>query len=124
VPTGMDGTVIDVQVFTRDGVEKDERALSIEREALAKIRKDLNDQCRIFEDDAYARLERLLVGQVAAGGPKLKAGSTVTQEYLNELPRDRWFEIRMREDDINAQLERVQAQLKAQREAFDRKYEE
>ncbi|RFA31603.1 DNA-directed RNA polymerase subunit beta [Alkalilimnicola ehrlichii] len=124
VPSGMDGTVIDVQVFTRDGVEKDERALSIERDQLVSVRKDLNDQYRIFEDDAYARLERMLVGQIADGGPRLKAGSEVTQDYLSELPRDRWFEIRMHDDEINAQLERVQAQLKAQREAFDRRYEE
>ncbi|MDZ7810899.1 MAG: hypothetical protein U5L11_13420 [Arhodomonas sp.] len=69
VPSGMDGTVIDVQVFTRDGVEKDQRALSIEADELADVRKDLNDQYRIFEDDAFARLERLLVGKVAQGGP-------------------------------------------------------
>jgi DNA-directed RNA polymerase subunit beta len=69
VPSGMDGTVIDVQVFTRDGVEKDERALSIEADALADVRKDLDDQFRIFEDDAFTRLEQALIGKVAEGGP-------------------------------------------------------
>jgi DNA-directed RNA polymerase subunit beta len=125
VPSGMDGTVIDVQVFTRDGIEKDERALSIEADALAKIRKDLNDTYRIFEDDAFSRLQRILVGKTADGGPKgLKAGSTITDEYLDGLPRDQWFDVRVRDEDATSQLEKVQAQLKAQREAFDRKFEE
>ena len=125
VPTGMDGTVIDVQVFTRDGIEKDERALAIEAEALAKIRKDLNDTYRIFEDDAFARLQRVLVGKTADGGPKgLKAGAKITDEYLENLPREQWFDVRVRDEDANKQLEKVQAQLKAQREAFDRKFEE
>ncbi len=125
VPSGMDGTVIDVQVFTRDGVEKDARALSIEAEQLASVRKDLNDQYRIFEDDAFARLARVLEGGVAEGGPNaLKAGTKVSTEYLEGVERSRWFEIRMRGDDINQQLEKVQAQLKAQREAFDRRFDE
>jgi DNA-directed RNA polymerase subunit beta len=125
VPSGMDGTVIDVQVFTRDGVEKDERALSIEGDALADVRKDLDDQYRIFEDDAFARLEQTLVGKVAEGGPdKLKAGTKLTAEYLNSIDRQRWFEIRLRDDAATAQLEAAQAQLKAQRETFDERFEE
>jgi len=125
VPSGMDGTVIDVQVFTRDGVEKDERAKAIEAEALARIRKDLNDTYRIFEDDAFSRLERLLVGKTADGGPKgLKAGQAITEEYLRALPREQWFDVRVRDEEATRQLEKVKAQLKAQREAFDRKYEE
>jgi DNA-directed RNA polymerase subunit beta len=125
VPSGMDGTVIDVQVFTRDGVEKDERAKSIEADALTKVRKDLNDTYRIFEDDAFMRLQKILVGKVADGGPKgLKAGSNITEEYLTALPHEQWFDVRVRDEDANKQLEKMQAQLKAQREAFDRKYEE
>jgi DNA-directed RNA polymerase subunit beta len=125
VPSGMDGTVIDVQVFTRDGVEKDERAKSIEADALTKVRKDLNDTYRIFEDDAFMRLQKILVGKVADGGPKgLKAGSSITEDYLTALPHEQWFDVRVRDEDANKQLEKVQAQLKAQREAFDRKYEE
>jgi len=125
VPSGMDGTVIDVQVFTRDGVEKDERARSIEADALTRIRKDLNDTYRIFEDDAFSRLQRILVGKTADGGPKgLKAGQAISEEYLRDLPREQWFDVRVRDEDATRQLEKVKAQLKAQREAFDRKYEE
>ncbi|MDR9433756.1 MAG: DNA-directed RNA polymerase subunit beta [Spiribacter sp.] len=125
VPSGMDGTVIDVQVFTRDGVEKDERALSIEADALADVRKDLDDQFRIFEDDAFIRLEQALIGKVAEGGPdKLKAGTKITAEYLQGVERQRWFEIRLRDDAATAQLEAVQAQLTTQREVFDERFEE
>ena len=126
VPSGMDGTVVDVQVFTRDGVEKDERALSIEADALADVRKDLDDQYRIFEDDAFTRLQQSLIGKVAEGGPNgLKAGAKLTAEYLESIEdRQRWFEIRLRDDEATAQLEAVQAQLKAQREAFDERFDE
>ena len=87
VPPGMDGTVIDVRVFTRDGVEKDARALAIERQELEAVRKDLDDQRRILEEDIFQRVEKLLAGETAAGGPKrLKAGSEITATYLSDLP--------------------------------------
>jgi DNA-directed RNA polymerase subunit beta len=125
VPPGMDGTVIDVRVFTRDGVEKDQRALSIERHELESVRKDLGDQQRILEGDIYQRVERLLVGKVAAGGPnKLKAGAKITQEYLDELPRAQWFEVRLKADDANAQLERAAERLRMQHEEFERRFQE
>ncbi|MCH8506692.1 MAG: DNA-directed RNA polymerase subunit beta, partial [Ectothiorhodospiraceae bacterium] len=125
VPSGMDGTVIDVQVFTRDGVEKDSRALSIEREALSKIRKDLDDQYRIFQNDAFARVQNAIVDQVAEGGPSgLKSGNKVSEKYLETLDRDKWFEIRMRDEAANELLERTQRQLKEQREAFEAHFEE
>jgi DNA-directed RNA polymerase subunit beta len=125
VPPGMDGTVIDVRVFTRDGVEKDERALSIEKSELAKVRKDLNDERRILEEDIFDRIEKMLVGKIAEGGPnKLKAGAKVTGSYLSDLEREQWFEIRLRNEEANTQLERVGAQLKAQHDEFDRRFEE
>jgi DNA-directed RNA polymerase subunit beta len=125
VPAGMEGTVIDVQVFTRDGVEKDPRAKSIEEHELARVKKDLNDQLRILEDDVYARIERLLTGYTAEGGPKgLKSGARITKGYLEELSRDKWFEIRLKDNGANDQLEKAAEQIKAQRKDFDRRYEE
>jgi DNA-directed RNA polymerase subunit beta len=125
VPPGMDGTVIDVRVFTRDGVEKDSRALSIERQELEAVRKDLDDQQRILEEDIYQRIEKLLVNKVAAGGPAgLKAGSKVTRGYLEELPRDQWFAVRVKNDEANAQLENAAERLREQREEFERRFEE
>jgi len=125
VPPGMDGTVIDVRVFTRDGVEKDLRALAIERAELESVRKDLDDTLRILEEDIYERVERMLTGKMAQGGPnKLKSGSKITKAYLEELPREQWFEIRLKNDDANEQLQKAFERLKAQRDEFDRRYEE
>ena len=125
VPPGMDGTVIDVRVFTRDGVEKDSRALAIERAELESVRKDLDDTLRILEEDIYERVERLLIGKMAQGGPnKLKAGSKITAAYIAELQREQWFEIRLKNDTANEQLEKAAERLKAQRGEFDDLFEE
>ena len=125
VPPGMDGTVIDVRVFTRDGVEKDARALSIEKSELESVRKDLDDTLRILEEDIYERVERMLTGKVAQGGPnKLKAGSKITKGYLDEVPREEWFAVRLKSDDATEQLEKASERLKAQRAEFERRYEE
>ncbi|HFD87627.1 MAG TPA: DNA-directed RNA polymerase subunit beta [Gammaproteobacteria bacterium] len=125
VSPGVTGTVIDVQVFTRDGVEKDQRALSIEQEELDKVRKDLFEQFRIVEEDLYSRVERLISGKVADGGPdKLKSGEKVTKTYLKGLAREKWFEIRLSDDDANLQLEQLGEQLKVQRKLIDEKFEE
>jgi DNA-directed RNA polymerase subunit beta len=125
VPPGMDGTVIDVRVFTRDGVEKDLRALSIERSELESVRKDLDDTLRILEEDIYERVERMLTNKMAQGGPnKLKSGSKITKAYLEDVPREQWFEIRLKNDDANEQLQKAFERLNSQREEFDRRFEE
>ena len=125
VPSGMDGTVIDVRVFTRDGVEKDSRAKHIESMELKRIRKDLNDQLRILEDDVYQRLAQMLVGQAAEGGPHgLGRGAKISNEYLQKLPRHEWFAIRMRSEELNEQIEKVQPLLDEQRKEMDQRFEE
>jgi len=119
------GTVIDVRVFTRDGVEKDARALQIEEAELAMVRKDLDDQLRIMEEDTFDRVEKMLTGKVAEGGPnKLKAGSKVTKSYLQELERDKWLEIRLKNEEAAAQLEAIAKQVEELREQFRKRYEE
>jgi len=125
VPTGMNGTVIDVQVFTRDGVEKDARALEIEESELNSVRKDLNDQLRIMEDGVYQRVEKMLIGKLAAGGPTgLSGGDKITKNYLDETARDKWFEIRLKNDAANHQLERAAEQIGTLKEEFDGRFEE
>ncbi len=125
VPSGMNGTVIDVQVFTREGVEKDARAQAIEEEELKRVRQDFDDQLRILEEDIFSRVERLLTGKTAAGGPnKLKAGAKITKTYLKELPREKWFEIRLKNEEANQQLESAARQVEAQREEFERRFQE
>ncbi len=125
VPSGMNGTVIDVQVFTRDGVEKDARALEIEESELNSVRKDLNDQLRIMEDGVYQRIERQLTGKVAEGGPgDISAGTKLTDDYLKNIAREKWFEIRLRDDAANRVLEKANTQVQQLREEFDQLFEE
>ncbi|MCU7921571.1 MAG: DNA-directed RNA polymerase subunit beta [Candidatus Thiodiazotropha sp. (ex Dulcina madagascariensis)] len=125
VSSGMVGTVIDVQVFTRDGVEKDARALQIEQVELDRVRKDLDDQLRIMEADTFQRVEKMLISKLVDGGPnQIKAGTKVTKAYLTDMEQDKWLEIRLRNEESAAQLEAIAEQIKAQREAFRDKYEE
>ncbi len=125
VPTGMNGTVIDVQIFTRDGVEKDSRALEIEQEALNCIKKDLGDELKIREDDIFKRVEHLLIGKIAEGGPNgLHAGDTINPEYLYKLDCNSWFSIRLRDDEQNANLEATAEQLEHLRKEYAEQLEE
>ena len=125
VPSGMDGTVIDVQVFTRDGVEKDARALQIEDEQIVGIKKDLNDQLRIMESDIFQRVEKLLSGKTAEGGPdNLKAGAKITKSYLDDIGKGKWFEVRLKNEEANQQLELASKQLDDLRKEFDQRLDE
>jgi DNA-directed RNA polymerase subunit beta len=125
VPSGMSGVVIDVQVFTREGIERDKRAQSIIDTQLAEYKKDLTDRMRIVEDDTFARLEKLLHLKVANGGPKkLAKGSKVTKEYLESLNRHDWFDIRLADDEASRQVEALKDSLTQKRVEFDAMFEE
>ena len=124
VPSGMAGTVIDVRVLTRDGVEKDKRALQIERTELERVRKDLNDEYRILEEDIFLRAEKLLVGKTAEGGPGgLKDGTKITRTLLEGLDREQWFEIRTKTESVMKELEGLNAQRRRLRQAVEEKLE-
>ena len=123
VPSSTFGTVIDVQVFTRDGVDKDERALAIEKAELEKVRADLKDQHRIIVDDVFSRLEKSLNGKVAKKGPDLKKGDKVTKAYLKKLEHAQWFELNMESEALNAQLENASEQVKQYRQDMDDQFE-
>ncbi|MFN7777747.1 MAG: DNA-directed RNA polymerase subunit beta, partial [Betaproteobacteria bacterium] len=125
VPSGMNGTVIDVQVFTREGIERDKRAQQIIDEALKRYRQDLNDQLRIVEGDAFQRIEKMLLGKAAAGGPKkIAKGTVVTRDYLESLERYHWFDIRLVDEVASAQLEGMRESIEAKRRAFDQAFED
>src|SRR5690348_12857774 len=124
VPSGISGTVIDVQVFTREGITRDKRAQQIIDEQLKDYRKDLNDQLRIVEDDAFNRIEKTLINKTAKGGKKLAKGAKVTKAYLQEIERHEWFDIRLTDEDAAAQLEQLRESLDLTRKEFDRAFEE
>jgi DNA-directed RNA polymerase subunit beta len=125
VPSGMSGVVIDVQVFTREGIERDKRAQSIIDTQLAEYKKDLTDRMRIVEDDTFARLEKLLHLKVANGGPKkLAKGSKITKDYLESVARHDWFDIRLADDEASRQVESLKDSLTQKRIEFDAMFEE
>ncbi|HYC41801.1 MAG TPA: DNA-directed RNA polymerase subunit beta, partial [Noviherbaspirillum sp.] len=125
VPSGMVGTVIDVQVFTREGIQRDKRAQQIIDDELKRYRLDLNDQLRIVEGDAFQRLEKMLIGKVANGGPKkLSKGTKLTKEYLDDLDKYHWFDIRPADDDVAAALEAIKESIAEKRHQFDLAFEE
>ncbi len=125
VPSGIAGTVIDVQVFTREGIERDKRAQAIIDDQLRSYKLDLADQYRIVERDALARVERLIIGKKVNGGPKrLAKGAEVTKAYLADIETHHWFDIRMSDDDLARQLESLRESLEQTRKTFDEAFEE
>jgi DNA-directed RNA polymerase subunit beta len=125
VDQGSQGTVIDVQVFTREGIVRDKRAQQIIDDELKRFRLDLNDQLRIVEADAFDRIEKLLVGRVANGGPqKLAKGTKLDKAYMESVDKFHWFDIRPAEDDVAMQLESIKNSLEQTRHSFDLSFEE
>ena len=116
VPSGIEGTVIDVRVYTRDGIDKDGRSLDIEKEQIEIVKKDIADQLRIYEDDILFRVKNLILNKVSEGGPNnLSKGDKVTEDYLSSLEKESWLEIRIRDEKINVQLEKLFTQLAKQK---------
>ena len=125
VDQGSQGTVIDVQVFTREGIQRDKRAQQIIDDELKRFRLDLNDRLRIVEADAYDRIEKLLLGKTANGGPKrLAKGAKIERAYLAEVDKFHWFDIRPADDQVAAQLESIKNALDSTRHSFDLAFEE
>ncbi len=124
VPSGISGTVIDVQVFTREGIERDKRSQQIIEDELRRYKTDLADQMRIVESDTFERLERLLTGKIANGGPKkLAKGTKVGKSYLETVERFDWFDIRLANEEAAAQVEGLKDSLEQKRREFDAMFE-
>jgi DNA-directed RNA polymerase subunit beta len=125
VSQGSQGTVIDVQVFTREGIVRDKRAQQIIDDELKRFRLDLNDQLRIVEADAFDRIEKLLDGKLANGGPKkLAKGTKIDKAYLADVEKYHWFDIRPADDEVAAQLESIKNSMEQTRHSFDLAFEE
>ncbi len=124
VPTSTKGTVIDVQVFTRDGLEKDQRSKEIEKSHLNKVRKDLNEEYRIVEGATFERLRKALLGNKIASGKGVKKGDVVTDELLDSLDSESWFKLRMADDALNEQLDLAEEHLVERRKILDERFED
>ena len=124
VPSSIKGTVIDVQVFTRDGLEKDKRSLDIEQAELDQYRKDLNDEYRIIENATLGRLFSALKGSKVVKADGLKKGAELTAEAVENYSADDWFAIRMQDAELNEQISKAQEQLSERRAILDDRFEE
>ena len=125
VKPGDYGTVVEVRVFNRHGVEKDERALQIEREEVERLSRDRDDELAILDRNIYARLKDMILGKLAVKGPKgVKAGSEITEDLLGQLSRGQWWQLAL-EDDKEAQIvEALNEQYEAQKRALDARFED
>src|SRR4029450_13815478 len=115
---------LDVQVFTREGIQRDKRAQQIIDDQLKDYRKDLQDQLRIVEDDAFNRIEKTLINKTAKAGKELAKGAKVTKQYLQETERHDWFDIRLQDEDAAAQLGQLRGWVDLARKEFDKAFEE
>ncbi len=124
VPGSIRATVIDVQIFTRDGVEKDKRALANEEAAIKSYKKDINDQLGIVEKDIYQRIANVIIGEKALSGPNsLKSSTVITQDYLEGIRYSEWSNIKMENEELNVQLEGLDGKIVKLRKEFDEKFE-
>ncbi|MEM1267147.1 MAG: DNA-directed RNA polymerase subunit beta, partial [Pseudomonadota bacterium] len=125
LPPGDYGTVVEVRVFNRHGVEKDERALQIEREEVERLSRDRDDELAILERNIYARLKGLILGKTAVKGPKgVASGSTIDEGLLQGLSRGQWWQLALGEDADAAEVEALNQQFEIQKKALDRRFED
>ena len=125
VKPGDYGTVVEVRVFNRHGVEKDERALQIEREEIQRLGRDRDDELAILDRNIYARLRDLIIGKVAVKGPKgIKANSSIDEELLASLPRSHWWQLALAEDQDAQIVEALNEQYEVQKRALDARFED
>ncbi len=123
LPPGVTGTVVEVRVFNRHGVDKDERAMAIEREEIERLAKDRDDELQILDRNTYGRLHGLLIGEEVAKGPKgARKGTPITVELLEEIPRSQWWEIGLKEPKSQSGIEAIQKQYEEAKKSLERRF--
>ncbi len=123
LPPGVNGTVVEVRVFNRHGVEKDERAMAIEREEIERLAKDRDDELQILDRNVYARLKIALIGKEAAKGPKnARKGTTINEEVLADVPRSQWWEIGLADEAAMAEVEAIGKQYEEAKKSLERRF--
>ena len=124
LPPSVSGTVVEVRVFSRHGVDKDERALAIEREEIKGLAKDKDDEKVILDSNTFDRLKQLLLGKTAVSGPKgMKTGGRITEELLGELTTGQWWQIGIKEPKAADAIEQIKGQFDASSAALQARFE-
>ena len=123
LPPGVTGTVVEVRVFNRHGVEKDERAMAIEREEIERLAKDRDDEQAILDRNVYGRLAEMLLGKTAVAGPKhFKKNVEVTGDVLNEFPRSQWWQIAVEDEKLMSEVEALRGQYDESRKRLEQRF--
>ena len=125
LPPGAYGTIVEVRVFNRHGVDKDERALQIEREEVERLARDRDDEMAILDRNIYARLKSLILGKTALKGPKgIKSGTEINEELLGSLSRGQWWQLAVAEEELAKEVEALNQQYDSQRKALEARFED
>ncbi len=123
LPPGVSGTIVEVRVFNRHGVDKDERAMAIEREEIERLAKDRDDELQILDRNVYARLKVALMGKVVSKGPKgARKGTEIVEEILADIPRSQWWEIGLQDERAMAEVEAIQKQYEEAKKGLERRF--
>lgn len=123
VPPGVTGTIVEVRVFNRHGVDKDERAQAIEREEIERLAKDRDDEQAILDRNTYARLAEILTGKKGLAGPKgYKKDTPITRELLNEYPRSQWWQFAVEDDALMTEIEAMQKQYDESKKRLEQRF--
>ncbi len=123
MPPGTFGTVVEVRVFNRHGVEKDERAMAIEREEIERLAKDRDDEQAILDRNVYGRLADMLADHGAIAGPKgFKKGTKITQEVLADYPRSQWWQFAVEDEKLQSELEALRGQYDDSKKALEQRF--
>ncbi len=123
LPPGVSGTVVEVRVFNRHGIDKDERALAIEREEIERLAKDRDDELAILDRNAYGRLQQFLLGKQASGGPKgHKIDGRVTQHHLEDIPRSQWWSVPLTSEKSLSELEAMKLQYEESKKRLETRF--
>ncbi len=125
VPPGVSGTIVGVRIFSRRGIEKDERALSIEKAEIDRLAKDMHDQLSIIERFVYGRMEEILIGKkTITGSEGIKSGNVITKESLHKLPRNKWWGVAVEGEKLNSEMEHLKKQLEQNNLALKRWFDD
>ena len=125
LPPGTNGSVVDVRVFNRHGIEKDERALAVEREEVERLSIDRDDELSILDRNIFSRLKESLVGKMAASGPKISSEKTkIDEELLNDIPKNSWWDFVMQNNSVQKEIESLRDQYNENKNQIEKRFED
>ena len=125
LPPGTNGSVVDVRVFNRHGIEKDERALAVEREEVERLSIDRDDELSILDRNIFSRLKESIVGKMASSGPSITSEKTkIDEEMLNDIPKNSWWDFVMQNNSVQKEIESLRDQYNENKSQIEKRFED